>query len=130
MSAKRVRGRAHRSAAALASPTPAAATSIFRGRALWLSLALVAITLLAYEGVRHFDFVAYDDPRYVSENLHVSAGLTWESVRWAFTTLYGPYWHPLTLLSHIIDVQLFGLNAGGHHVTNLLIHVVNAMLLY
>ena len=100
------------------------------GRALWMSLALVAITLLAYEGVRHFDFVGYDDPRYVSNNVHVAAGLTWASIRWACTTLYGPYWHPLTLLSHLLDAQIFGLRAGGHHVTNLLLHVANTLLLF
>jgi tetratricopeptide (TPR) repeat protein len=96
-------------------------------------MAYVAIALLTgfvFERVRVFDFVAYDDPKYVSDNVQVMAGLEWSSIRWAFTTVFGPYWHPLTLLSHMATVELFGLNAGPHHAINVFLHLANAMLLF
>jgi len=100
------------------------------GRTWAIVLALIALTLIAFEGVRHLDFVAYDDPKYVSANVHVLGGLTWANIRWAFTTVYGPYWHPLTLISHMADIELFGLWAGGHHLINGLLHVINTVLLF
>ncbi|HWP84095.1 MAG TPA: tetratricopeptide repeat protein [Terriglobia bacterium] len=83
-----------------------------------------------YAPVRQHEFVAWDDPSYITENPRVAAGLTWEGVRWAFTTAHMANWHPLTWLSHMMDVQLFGLNAGAHHLVNLLFHVLNALLLF
>src|SRR3972149_4574842 len=78
----------------------------------------------------HFEFVTWDDPNYITENPHVQGGLTWASVLWALTTSDPPYWHPLTWLSHMLDVQVFGLNAGGHHLPNVLLHIGNAILLF
>ncbi len=98
--------------------------------ASWISVALVLLTVSVYFPVRHFGFVAYDDPRYIINNIHVATGLTWQNVRWAFTSVYGPYWHPLTFLSHMVDAQLYGLHAGGHHVTNVILHTINALLLF
>ena len=93
---------------------------------------LILTTIIAFEPVRHNDFVSYDDKSYVTENPHVIEGLTRESIFWAFTTLHAniSYWHPLTWLSHMIDCELFGLNPLGHHMTSLLIHTTNALLLF
>lgn len=88
------------------------------------------MTIAAYARVYTFGFVAYDDPRYIFDNPHIATGLTWANLRWVCTTVYGPYWHPLTLVSHMADVQIFGLWAGGHHVTSLLLHIVNTLLLF
>lgn len=106
------------------------AKSAFSGRALWVALALIAVTVVVYAPVWHHDFVNYDDPEYLSENPQVSAGLTWHGVSWAFTTGHFSNWHPLTWLSHMLDVQVYGLNAGGHHLTNMLLHIVTTLLLF
>lgn len=95
-----------------------------------LGLLLAVATLVLYNPVNQHPFVNYDDDRYVTENPHVRAGLTGETIRWAFTTTEQANWHPLTWLSHALDCQLFHLNAGGHHLTSLLIHVVNLVLLF
>ena len=100
------------------------------GPTLWLLLALAALTVAVYEPVRHFDFVSVDDPVYVSENPVVAHGLTWAGVAWAFTTSRAANWHPVTWLSHMLDVQLFGMAPGAHHVTNLVLHVLNTLLLF
>lgn len=101
-----------------------------RAPAAWLALALVAVTITVFAQVWTFDFVSYDDPWYVSENPNVLGGLSWQSLRWALTTGYLFYWHPATWLSHLVDVELFGLRAGGHHLTNLLLHVLSTMVLF
>jgi hypothetical protein len=95
-----------------------------------IALALVAITLAVYLPVRQFGFVNFDDPDYVSANAHIAHGLTRAAVLWAFTTGYAANWHPLTWLSHMIDVQVFGVNAGPQHLVNLLLHVLNTLLLF
>jgi tetratricopeptide (TPR) repeat protein len=91
---------------------------------------LIAITVLTYAPIRHYGFVNYDDSQYVYENPDVLGGLSWNSVRWAFTTGREANWHPLTWLSHMLDVQLFGLNAGPHHLTNLFFHLASTLLLF
>jgi protein O-mannosyl-transferase len=111
-------------------PEPATGPMTRHRAVIWLSLALVALTVAVFAPVRHFDFVSWDDPSYVSENPVVSRGLTRAGLVWAFSTAGGPYWHPLTWLSHMADVQVFGLRAGGHHVTNLILHVVTTLLLF
>ena len=88
------------------------------------------MTLAAYWPVFHNGFVSYDDPHYVTENPHVLRGLSWGSVAWAFRTSVAGNWHPLTCLSHLLDVQLFGLKPGWHHLTSLLFHTANAVLLF
>lgn len=94
-----------------------------------LALALGAITLALYLPTLRHDFVDYDDQQYVTENLHVRAGLTLEGLRWAFGYHAGN-WHPLTWLSHMLDCSLYGLKAGGHHFTNALLHAVTSTLLF
>ena len=78
----------------------------------------------------HFDFVTYDDPDYVTANPHVQAGLTFAGAAWAFTTGFAGNWFPLTWLSHMLDCQLFGLDSGWHHFTNVLLHALSAVLLF
>jgi Flp pilus assembly protein TadD len=91
---------------------------------------LVAINLIAYASVRHFQFVEYDDSDYLFGNPNIAHGLSWESVRWALTTGHAANWHPLTWLSHMLDVQLFGMNPGPHHVVNVVLHTVSTLLLF
>jgi Flp pilus assembly protein TadD len=95
-------------------------------------LLLVAVTLALFWRVTGFEFVNYDDTDYITRNPHVQAGLTGPGVAWAFGQIHGEatYWHPLTWLSHMLDCQLFGLKAGGHHLTNLLLHTANVALLF
>ena len=98
----------------------------------WLLLLLALLTLAAFWQVSRNDFVNYDDPDYVTGNAYVQQGLTWSGVKWAFGNLHGQatYWHPLTWLSHMLDYQLFGLNASAHHLVNLLFHTANVLLLF
>lgn len=98
--------------------------------AIWVGLALSAVNLIVYGAVRHHDFVGWDDPDYVSQNPNVARGLTWPGVSWAFTSGYAANWHPLTWLSHMLDVQFYGMNAGPHLLTNLLLHIANTILLF
>jgi tetratricopeptide (TPR) repeat protein len=95
-----------------------------------VALTLTALVVLVYQQTRHFQFIDLDDPTYVTANANVQAGLTWANVLWAFTTGHPPYWHPITWLSHMLDVELFGLDAGAHHVTNVVIHAANTLLLF
>ncbi len=98
---------------------------------LAIYLFLAVITVVAFRQVTRCDFIALDDDFYVTENVHIQNGITGEAVRWAFTTVgYAGYWHPLTWLSHMLDVQLFGLNPHWHHLTNLLFHIANTLLLF
>ncbi len=93
-------------------------------------LFLVVITSAVYLQVKDYDFVNYDDNEYVSENPHIQAGLTFESVAWALTTCHLGTWHPLTWCSYMLDYQLFGLNPAGYHAVNLLFHIANSLLLF
>src|SRR5262249_32947061 len=83
-----------------------------------------------YSPVARYPFVNYDDPDYVSQNRHVLGGLSWNTFTWAVTATDAFNWHPLTWMSHAVDYQLYGLEPGGHHLTNLLIHLVNVALLF
>ncbi len=98
-----------------------------RSRTVCLLLAL--LTVLVYLPVRHAGLVVFDDPIYVGDP-HVRAGLTSAGVKWAFTTWHASNWHPLTWLSHMLDASLFGADAGKQHLVNVLIHAVNALLLF
>ncbi|MBL6764668.1 MAG: tetratricopeptide repeat protein [Verrucomicrobiae bacterium] len=94
----------------------------------WMVLVLGTLALFAPVG--EFAFVNYDDNVFVYENPHVLAGFTADSVRWAFTSADIDYWRPLCWLSHMLDVELFGLNAGGHHLMSVLIHALAAGMLF
>jgi tetratricopeptide (TPR) repeat protein len=91
---------------------------------------LTIATLLVFWQVNNCDFINYDDTIYITKNNHVQNGITIEGIQWAFTTGHTGNWHPLTWLSHMLDVQLFGLEPGWHHLTNLVFHIANALLLF
>ena len=97
---------------------------------LFVIFGLTIIVLAAFWQVRTFEFVQYDDDRYVSNNKHILSGFSIKNVIWVFTSVHGGNWHPLTGLSHIMDCQLFGADAGRHHLVNLLIHIVNTLLIF
>ena len=91
---------------------------------------LIALTWAVFGQTIGHQFVNYDDPLYVTDNAHVRAGLSLQSVIWAFTHVHSQNWHPLTTMSHMLDCQLFGLKAGGHHFVNVLWHTAAAVLLF
>jgi len=95
-----------------------------------LAFLLVVTTVALYHPVKRFPFITFDDRDYVTRNFQIQSGLDWDTVQWAFTTFYASNWHPLTWLSHALDCQLFHLNPAGHHGTNVLLHAVNAGMLF
>ncbi|MGA1826320.1 MAG: tetratricopeptide repeat protein [bacterium] len=95
-----------------------------------ICLLLVIATLVVYWQVRNYEFVAYDEIAYVVDNPNVQKGLTRESIVWSFKAIVAANWHPLTLLSHMLDIQLYGMAAGRHHMTNVLFHIMNSLLLF
>ena len=92
--------------------------------------ALVVITLAAYYPATGHGFLDYDDQEYVTNNPKVTQGLSWAGVIWAFASFHSANWHPVTWLSHMTDVELFGLKPAGHHWVNLLLHAANSVLLF
>ena len=90
---------------------------------------LIVLTLITYWQVRNYAFINYDDDKYITENQHVITGLKLDNIKWAFQSTYASNWHPITWLSLMADAQLFGLNAGYYHLTNLLLHIFNTLLL-
>jgi protein O-mannosyl-transferase len=99
-------------------------------RTIWICVLLAAVTAAAFAPVVTYEFINFDDPAYVSVNLHVMDGLHWKNIVWAFQPGFSGNWHPLTWISHMLDVQLFGLNSGWHHLVSLLFHVANTLLLF
>ena len=99
-------------------------------RDLLLAVLLATSVLVAYAGVRQHDFVNFDDPEYVVQNRHVTSGLTFANVAWSLTAVHSANWHPLTWMSHMLDCSLHGLDPGGHHVTNVLLHALATVLLF
>ncbi len=98
---------------------------------LRLSLCLFAVTFAVFSSVVTHDFLYYDDSKYVFNNRVVRCGLTWQGWCWSWTAVHCSNWHPLTWLSHMLDCQLFGLQRpGGHHLTSLLLHSANALLVF
>ena len=101
-----------------------------RLRIFLICLTLGLGTFIAFEQVRQNDFINFDDTAYVTKNENVQKGLTIDSFVWAFTTGHQANWHPLTWLSHMFDYELYGLNPAGHHLTNLLLHILSTLLLF
>ncbi|HTL73942.1 MAG TPA: tetratricopeptide repeat protein [bacterium] len=95
-----------------------------------LCLALALVTAALYWPVTSYPFINFDDDDYITGNAVTKAGLTWHGVVWAFNGLHVSNWHPMSWLSHMLDCQLFGMNAGGHHLTNVLFHIANTLLLF
>src|SRR6059058_204044 len=91
---------------------------------------LVGITWLVFAQTIRHQFVTYDDPQYVYANPDVSAGVSLGRISWAFTHIIAGNWHPITTISHMLDCQLYGLNASGHHFTNVLLHTIAVILLF
>jgi tetratricopeptide (TPR) repeat protein len=99
-------------------------------RKILICLVLSILTLAAFWQVKNYDFVNLDDKMYILENRHVLSGLTVDGVKWAFTSVYASNWHPLTWLSHMLDVDLFGVNAGRFHLVNVFFHITCTLLLF
>ncbi len=97
---------------------------------LFVCLALAIAVTAVYWRATGYDFINLDDNLYVYDNPVVQGGLTGTGIAWAFTTYGDNYWSPATYLSHMLDVEMFGLNAGRHHRTNLIVHALNAILLF
>lgn len=125
-----------KAAEALEAGAPSKAALVRRFDLLWrhqqiiICVLLTALTSVAYLQVRDYQFITCDDDMYVYENFIVRGGLSREGVKWSFTAYHSANWHPLTWLSHMLDVQLYGLRAGGHHLTNLVFHLSNTLLLF
>ncbi len=95
-----------------------------------LALLLIVATVALYQPVKRYPFVSFDDRDYVVRNFQIQSGVDWDTVQWAFSSFYASNWHPLTWLSHALDYQLFHLDPRGHHDTNVLLHALNAALLF
>src|ERR1700730_12459366 len=107
------------------------APKVHRG---WLTIgiciALAGLTWLVFGQTLWHDFINYDDLRDVYENTGITSGLSVSGLAWAFTHIHSMNWHPLTTISHMLDCQLYGLKAGWHHFTNVLLHTLAAILLF
>ncbi len=109
---------------------PGQLTTTFGRNDLFIAFGLVAVTLIVYAQVMSHQFIRLDDDSYIRDNPMVNQGLTLTGIGWAFTTFHAFNWHPLTWLSHMLDSQIFGLNAGGHLLVSALIHACNTLLLF
>jgi tetratricopeptide (TPR) repeat protein len=109
---------------------PKAPKALRLPRHAWIYPALLIVTFAVYSQVSHFGFLNYDDNEYILKNPVVRSGLTPAGLMWAFTTGYAANWFPLTWISHMADCEIFGLHAGWHHLTNVFLHALAAMLLF
>ena len=101
-----------------------------RWQSVGVCVCLAALTWIVFGQTLWHDFINYDDPRYVYENTKITSGLSFGGIVWAFTHIHSTNWHPLTTISHMLDCQLYGLRAGWHHFTNVLLHTVAVILLF
>ena len=97
---------------------------------LIISISVIAIILASYWQVQNYGFISYDDQLYIVDNYRIHSGFTFKSIVDALTNVHTGHWHPLTIMSHMLDWNLFGDNAGGHHWTSVIIHILNAVLLF
>ncbi len=109
---------------------PAGLSPLSGNRAYALGLLLILLTVILYYPVRKHPYVNYDDNVYVTENIHVQGGLTWDTVEWALVTFDAGNWHPLTWLSHALDVEMYDTHPGGAHQTSMILHGLSAALLF
>ncbi len=133
MSRSKTLSRTHAQAGKRPKPkSPSAAGPFLAGKKLnaILCILLAAATIALYSPVRGHTFITLDDPDYVTGNFHIHGGLAWSTIKWAFTATAAANWHPLTWLSHALDYQLFALNPAGHHLDSVLIHALNAVVLF
>ncbi len=101
-----------------------------RARRAIIAVGLLALVLATFSGVAGAGFLNYDDPDYITENPHVREGITGDGVRWAMSSLFAANWHPLTWVSHMVDVELFGLAPGPHHLMSVAYHGLATLLLF
>jgi protein O-mannosyl-transferase len=101
-----------------------------REQKLIIYFVLAVVTFAVFWQVNQFDFVNLDDDVYITDNSHIRSGIMPDGLHWAFCTTYAEFWHPLTWLSLIFDYQLYGLNAGGYHLTSLILHILSTLLLF
>jgi len=101
-----------------------------KGRSLLICVFLALVITIVYWQVREFEFLDWDDTIYLTENVVVQSGITFNSIKWAFSSFYATNWHPVTWLSHMLDVQLFGMDAGWHHLISVLFHTLSTLLLF
>jgi hypothetical protein len=99
-------------------------------RDLWIAAVLLLLVLGVYGPVRHFGFVNFDDPLYVTKNLHVQSGLSVDGLRWAMTSVDGANWNPLTWISLMTDVEIFDVRPGPMHLTNVVLHAISTLVLF
>jgi protein O-mannosyl-transferase len=130
VSKKKAAKRKHYRPASLTRPRSPNENSAPRRLDFWIEIVLAVATIAVYAQVVGHQFISLDDDTYIRENPVVARGLSFSGVAWAFTTFHAANWHPLTWLSHMLDCQLFGLNAGGHLLVNALIHIANTLLLF
>ena len=112
---------------------PVPSLSFKKHKKIFIYFFLIAIACMVYQNIYQYDFLNFDDNAYVTDNSRIHQGLSFQNIAWAFGFSEESlefYWHPLTWISHIADCQLFGLDAGMHHLTNVFIHMINVMLLF
>ena len=109
-------------------------TALHRRNLRWVTacicVCLFVLTWVVFGQTLRYDFVNYDDPRYVYQNTRITSGINVANVAWAFSHIHSENWHPLTTITHMLDCQLHGLNAGWHHFTNVLLHCLAVVLLF
>ena len=113
-----------------AVPTTTSPQPLSNLRNLAACLLIIAVVACLYRPVLKYSFTNYDDDYYVSDNTHIRGGFAWKTVSWAFTSIENANWHPLTWISHALDVQFFGLEPSGHHFTSLVLHALNSATLF
>src|SRR6266550_6295400 len=101
-----------------------------RWLAVGVCICVAVLTWVVFGQTLRHDFINYDDPRYVYENTKITSGLNIAGIAWAFTHIHSENWHPLTTITHMLDCQLYGLKASGHHFTNVLLHTIAVLLLF
>ncbi len=109
-------------------------TALHRQNPSWVTacvcVSLFVLTWAVFSQTLRYDFVNYDDPHYVYQNTRITSGINFANVAWAFSHIHSENWHPLTTITHMLDCQLHGLNAGWHHFTNVLLHCLAVVLLF
>ena len=91
---------------------------------------LFTFVFAVYGRAVHYDFINFDDPRYITENSDIQSGIHYENIQWAFTSFVESHWIPLTLMSHMLDWTLFGADASGHHIVSMLLHMGAVIFLF
>jgi len=109
---------------------PTGNNKLIRAKVVLLGILLLLLVGWTFSGAIENDFINFDDPLYVTENPHIRQGLTWTGVGYAFSSIVAGNWHPLTVLSHMLDCQLYGLKPWGHHLTSVLLHAANTILVF